>query len=435
VNDGDPWDLIRACFDAAIEATDPYESVQRAISLDGDALGVDDERVPLSGRLVVVAIGKAAERMAHGASAALGARIDSGYAITKDGHVSGVLDGRFQAFEARHPVPDERGVEATRIVLSALAALAQEDVVLALISGGGSALLEAPRDPVSLADVAEVTEMLLAAGAPIQDLNAVRVPLSAVKGGGLRLSSPAGRFITLIVSDVLGNDPQVIASGPTVRSELTSGGALRVLDRYDLRKRAPDAVIEILDRESAERVDGSRFERDLVRIVSDNESAIEAATDAAMAAGWKTEVIWQRMEGEAADLAREWVDVLDSFDTPIVLLGGGEATVTVRGDGVGGRNTEFALTAALELERRGMAGWTVASLATDGQDGLTDSAGSIVSAGDMALAREQGLDPEQALARNDSATLLDEVDRLVHTGPTGTNVNDLYFAVRSTKTR
>jgi glycerate-2-kinase len=422
--------LIGELFAAALAANDPEQVVADALSLHNGSLSVDRREVPLVGQLVVVAIGKAAEPMALGAVAALGNRIDAGYLVTKEGHSSSVLDRRFQVWEAGHPVPDRRGLEATRATLDGLAGLGERDVVLALISGGGSALFEAPREPVTLDDVARITEMLLRAGAPIQDLNAVRIPLSRVKGGGLRRATRAGRFVTLILSDVLGNDPAIIASGLTAPSTLTGAGALKVLRRYGLDADIPDRVRHVLT--AGDPIAWAEFDRDILTIVADNDRAVDAA--AARAAGLElpVEVVWRRREGEAADLGRAWVDMLRSRIGPRVLLGGGESTVTVRGEGRGGRNTEFAVAAAIALDQLGLDEWTVASLATDGQDANTGAAGAVVDRGSIARAEKLGLDPRRALERNDSATILDATGDLVVTGPTGTNVNDLYIAVALT---
>jgi glycerate-2-kinase len=308
------------------------------------------------------------------------------------------------------------------------------DVVIALISGGGSALMEAPRPPVTLEDIARTTDLLLRAGAPIQDLNRVRIPLSLVKGGGLRRAAGSATMVTLILSDVLGNDTRIIASGPTVRGEGSSKHALALLERYAVRDGVPDAVIEALEAPVDESQDRD-FPNDVVEIIADNETVLEALRGRAAADGFRAEIVARRAGGEAAELARAWVANCHRSDPDIdVFLGGGEATVTVHGDGVGGRNTEFALAAALELERRQLAGWTIASLATDGQDGPTNVAGAIADAGTCARARGAGVDPDAALANNDSLRVFEAAGGLVVSGPTGTNVNDLYVAVRSGRT-
>jgi hydroxypyruvate reductase len=422
---------VQAIFAAAVAAVEPAAAVRSWLTGDDGAIAVGEVVVPVPRGVHVVAVGKAATAMTHGALEALGELVVSGDVITKDGHVGDPLPPRLRVSEAGHPIPDERGVVATSEALAALRRLEPGVVVLALISGGGSALLEAPRQGLTLADLAATTQLLLRAGAPIDDLNAVRAPLSQVKAGGLRAAAPNATWITLILSDVLGNDPRVIASGPTVPGRDDPAVALETLDRYGLRARVPAAVLTSLQRS---RRPGAvpRASGDVLRVVGDNGVALEAAAHAAQELGLRPRIVWQAVEGEAADLGREWVEMLAaSLDDANVLLGGGEATVTVRGDGRGGRNTEFALAAALELERRGMGKWVAASLATDGQDALTGAAGAIADSGTCGRARAARVDPAAALARNDSLAVFQAAGGLVVTGPTGTNVNDLYLAVHA----
>jgi glycerate 2-kinase len=303
--------------------------------------------------------------------------------------------------------------------------------VLALISGGGSALLEAPRPGVSLADLAQTTDLLLRAGAPIDALNAVRSPLSRVKAGGLRAAAPRNAWATLILSDVLGNDPRIIASGPTVPGGGDPRLALEVIERFGVLWQVPLSVRAALDA-GFEEPGPLRTQEDILLVIADNGAAVGAAADKASALGLESMVIWHAVQGEAAELGREFAlavrDVPESID---VVLGGGEATVTVRGDGRGGRNTEFSLAAALELERLGLQDWVIASLGTDGQDAMTGLAGAIADAGTPQRVRDAGLDPIDALGRNDSLSVFDVSGGKVKTGPTGTNVNDVYIAVRA----
>lgn len=425
-------DRTSSWYRAALVAVEPAAAVRRHLDREGDALVVAGAQIRVSGRLVVVAVGKAAVAMAVGADEVLGDLVGSGLIVTKVGHAGEAGPRSWPVYEAAHPVPDERSVAAGRAVLSLVGDLAAGDVLLALISGGGSALLEAPRSPVSLEDLAAATDLLLRAGAPIHDLNALRTPLSLIKGGGLRRAAGAATVITLVLSDVLGNDPRVIASGPTVRVEADPTPALAVLDRYALANRVPRSIHDALASLAREdRHPSGSAAPDVVEVVGDNARAVAAVEAAARVDGYRPRVIWSDRRGEAADLADSWVDACVAAPPDIdVLLGGGEATVTVRGDGVGGRNTEFALAAALALEQRGESGWLVASLATDGQDGPTDVAGAVADATTPARARAAGIDPRAALVRNDSQRVFAAAGGLVRPGPTGTNVNDLYLAVR-----
>jgi hydroxypyruvate reductase len=371
--------------------------------------------------------------MTRGAFRALGDLIVSGDVITKEGHVDCELPERIRVSESGHPIPDGRGVRATTAALEALHSLPKDAVVLALISGGGSALLEAPVAGVELLDLATMTDLLLRAGAPIQALNAARAPLSRVKAGGLRRAAPEVDWITFILSDVLSNDPSVIASGPTIIKRADPARALAVLEDYGVAEAVPESIISALHRAAGEaslRVGG----RDIMSIIGDNASAVAAAAKHASDQGRAAEVAWTKAEGEAAELGRAWVAMAAGApETTHVLVGGGEATVTVRGTGRGGRNTEFALAAALELERRSMSDWVVASLATDGQDALTGAAGAIADAETCRRARERGIQPGEALRENDSLEVFLAAGGAVMIGPTGTNVNDIFFAFRASE--
>jgi glycerate 2-kinase len=438
--------LMLDCYHAGLRSVEPGTAVRRYLHRDGRSLVLDGprQRWPVEGRVSMAAVGKAAVEMAVAAEHTCGDLVHDGVVITKDGHGHGQPLQVCQLFEAGHPVPDVRGERATQEILHRALGLGRNDVLLALISGGGSALLEAPRPPVTLDDLRRTTDLLLRAGAPIQDLNAVRIPLSRVKGGGLRRAAAPAMTITLILSDVLGNDPRVIASGPTVDGEREDVAARRgrdVLTRLGLAEQVPSAVRQVLQRFEGGDAGwpGDDCEEDgappaappWTRIIGDNQTMVTAATRVASERGVAGRVIWSAKEGEASELGRAWVAVCrDAPQDVDLLLGGGEATVRVRGDGVGGRNTEFALAAALELARTGEEGWAVASLATDGQDGPTGVAGSIADGETVARARDAGIDPERALRENDSLRVFEAAGGLVQPGPTGTNVNDLYLAVR-----
>jgi glycerate 2-kinase len=428
---GTSEDVILKLFHAALKAADPASAVAKAIQCQGRELTVGGQRFEIEGKVVVVGVGKAAAAMASGLDLTCGCTIDGGLLLTKDGHGKGA-PSRFQVREASHPIPDERGVAATQELFELVQACGQADVVIALISGGGSALLEAPRSPLTLEDLATTTNLLLKAGASIHDLNAVRIPLSLVKGGGLRAAAPEARFITLLLSDVLGNDPRTIASGPTVPGEASAKEALAVLDRYGVANRVPESVIRVFQNmEPVGEHSTHEGDQDIQIVVADNEKAVEAARTSAESMGMKSAIVWRAKSGEAAELGRSWVRVcLAASDDVDVLIGGGEATVTVTGSGSGGRNTEFVLAACLELERLGIVEWVVSSLATDGQDGTTELAGAFGDQETCDRAMKAGINPEEALAANDSASVFERAGGAVETGPTGTNVNDIYLAVR-----
>jgi glycerate 2-kinase len=423
-------ELIRSWFASAVRAVDPERRVRELLQLEGDRIHIDKSEIPLDGKLYVASVGKAAAALARGAAEALPDVGIEGLVLTKDGHINGSLPEWFEVFEASHPIPDERGVRATRRLLERVRDLQRSDVMLALISGGGSALLEAPRPPLTLSDIARTTDLLLRAGAPIHDLNAVRIPLSEVKGGGLRRVCGADTVATLLLSDVLGNDPRTIASGPTVAPRASAAHALALLEKYHVDARVPAAVVDVLRDQREVRMDWP-YDNDYITVVADNNMTVDALANAGRSSGVGSCVAWRTREGEARELAREWVrSALSAKDDCDLLVGGGEATVTVVGEGRGGRNTEFALAAALALEESGARDWLIASLATDGDDADTGVAGAIASGDSCRRAREEGLVPEAMLADNDSYSFFAQVGGLVSTGPTGTNVNDLYVALR-----
>lgn len=416
--------LVESLLAAGLTAVDPRRTVAEILtsapSLVGDT------------RLIVIAIGKAATPMAAGARDVLGDRITSGIILTKDGHAANPPSG-FSVFEAAHPVPDQRGLDATRAIIEAVSGLDAGALVLALISGGGSALLELPRPPVTLGDLQVTTSLLLRAGAPIDHLNAVRGELSEVKGGGLRRLIGHARCTTLILSDVLGNDPQIIASGPTLNRVPDRAGALRILRRYNLVGSVPRPVVEALGEDAPrEKAANIGEDRDEFRILADNDFFIDAIDAEAKQRQLRTSIAWRRQEGEARDLGCSFAQhlIVASDDIDIV-IGGGEATVAVAGEGIGGRNTEFTLAAGLHLmNATGGDRWAVASIASDGQDGTVDAAGAMTSAETIREARRNGLDPNGALVRNDSGGYFDRTGELIRTGPTGTNVNDVSIGVR-----
>ena len=413
---------IIAALEAALIAADPERSTAnavRATSLPSSSEAID-----------IVGIGKAAVPMVRGAISALPGCTVRVFVLTKDDHGLGQTDPAWTVRYGAHPVLEQRNIDATNELLAWLAAGEVAPTALCLVSGGGSALLERPYDGISLRDFQSVTEFLLRAGADITELNTVRSCLSQVKGGGLRSFIRSPRCISLLLSDVLGNDPAVIASGPTVPTRHAPAEALAVLAQFGLIEKATQSVLDHLHQAHGSQSVGRS--EDQIAIIADNSSAVEAAWTALQKAGYNTAIGECEMTGEASEHAQAWVEMLTTLPTDIeAVVGGGELTVTVRGNGQGGRNTEFALAAAVALCERGLDDWTVASLATDGQDALTGVAGAIVSAATITTIRNLGGDPDKELATNNSFPYLEQVGATVHTGPTGTNVNDCYFAVRT----
>ncbi len=391
-------------------------------------------RLPDAGRVWVVGAGKGSAPMAAAVEQVLGDRIAGGLVCVKDGH--GLPLARIEVVEASHPVPDARGVEAGRRILEMVRGAGPDDVVVAVLSGGGSALLGLPAPGVALEDIQEVTRLLLAAGATIGELNAVRKHLSQVKGGRLGAAAHPARVVNLVLSDVIGDRLDVIASGPFSPDPTTFADAREVLVRRNVWDRVPGSVRRHIEAgcrgevEDTPKPGDPRLAGIVHAVVGSNRKSLEAAAAEARALGYRPLILTSRLEGEAREVGRALVTMAqeawergDPVAPPACLLAGGETTVTVRGEGKGGRNQEMALAMAMALE-----GWTgIAALSggTDGTDGPTDAAGGLVDATSARRARERGLDPAEFLERNDSYTLLRETGDLVVTGPTRTNVMDV----------
>lgn len=422
-------------FRTAVRAADPEVLVRGSLHLDGSVLAVGGRTyaLPRHARLFVIAIGKAAVPMAHGALAALGTRIDDGLLVTKRVTADAVAHvGSLQVVHGSHPVPDGTSEEAGRRLLALARGLEPQDLVLVLISGGGSALVEAPIDGITLSDIAATTDALLRAGADIGALNAVRRRLSRLKGGGLARAIAPARVINLIISDVLGSPLPAIASGPTVADDESAPDPTAVVTALGVSGRIPAPVRAAL---AAPRAAGAPMANVLDSLVlADASTAARAASLAAQHLGYTPAVLATDFSGEAREFARFWAALARQdrragapFPLPACLIGTGETTVTVRGRGIGGRNTEMATAAALAIE--GIEGIAIASLATDGDDGLSDAAGGVVVGSSLARARDAGVHGQAALDANDTARFLAAAGGLLVTGPTGTNVNDLYLAL------
>ncbi|HID61615.1 MAG TPA: glycerate kinase [Anaerolineae bacterium] len=432
------WDIMSA----ALAAVDPAQAIRQNVSLEGDSLRIGRRSYDLSSyeRIFVVGGGKAGSPMVVAIEEILGQRITAGLVNVKHGYLPPEAAGvrRVEIVEAGHPTPDEAGRRGAERMVEMLSSLTEKDLVLCLISGGGSALMTLPQPAISLADVQALTEALLRCGATINEINAVRKHVSRIKGGQLaRLIHPA-QVVSLILSDVVGNPLDVVASGPTVPDTTTFAQAYGVLEKYDLLDKVPTSIVEHLAAGVAGKIAETPKEGDAVfatvynLIVGSNEIAARAALNRAQELGFNTQLLSTYVEGEArevakvlAAVAKEMAKSGQPIPRPACLVVGGETTVTVTGEGKGGRNQEMALAAALALE-----GWEevmVVTLATDGTDGPTDAAGAVATGETIAWAKELGLDPEEYLANNDSYHFFEALEELIVTGPTNTNVNDLAF--------
>lgn len=429
---------VRRILADALQAVDPAQAVRRCVQRDGHRLLIGDRSYDLDAvhRLLVVGAGKAGAPMAQAIEDILGDRIGAGVIIVKEGYAAEV--DKLKIVEAGHPIPDARGVAGADEIIQVLAGTRRDDLVIALISGGGSALLVSPHEGISLDDLQDLTAALLASGADIYEINTLRKHLERLKGGQLaRLAGPAP-VATLILSDVVGDPLDMIASGPTVPDAATFQQAYDVLARYDLLPRVPETITQHLQRGVEGRVPENPrpgdplFEKVQNLIMGSNALAAQAAVEGAREEGFNALLLTTYLQGEArqagrllAAVARELVASGQPLARPACIVAGGETTVTLQGDGLGGRNQEMALGAVQDMA--GLDRAALVCLATDGGDGPTDAAGAVVTGETLARAREQGLDPQEHLSRNDAYHFFEPLGDLLMTGPTMTNVNDLAF--------
>ena len=407
-------DILERLFSDAVAAAQP-------------ALAVRANLPPRpAGRTIVIGAGKASAQMAKAFEEAWDGPLD-GLVVTRYGY--GAPCQRIEIAEAAHPVPDAAGYLAARRIMEKVSGLGHDDLVVALISGGGSALLPHPASGMTFEDEQTVNEVLLASGAPIGVMNVIRNELSAIKGGRLAaLASPA-RVATLVVSDVPGDDPALVASGPTVPLSSSRAEARHLVSLYGLN--LPQAAHAVLasDDNQAPRPGDPAFVNNTVRIIASAAMSLDAAADRARSFGLAAHILSDAVEGEARDVARVHAAIAREvrtrdrpFAKPTVILSGGETTVTLRGNGRGGRNAEFLLAFAIAIE--GLEGITALAADTDGIDGAGDNAGAVADGTTATRMRAAGIDPLAALGDNDAYNAFRAVDGLFITGPTGTNVND-----------
>ncbi len=407
-------DLLLRLFDAAVAAVSPAKCLPPHLP------------APPRGRTIIVGGGKAAAAMAKAVEEHWRGPL-SGLVVTRYGH--GVPCERIEVVEAAHPVPDAAGRKAASHILDAVKGLGPDDLVLCLISGGGSALLAAPAAGLTLEDKQGVNRALLKSGANITEMNCVRKHLSAIKGGRLAAAASPARVVTLAISDVPGDDPSVIASGPTVPDPTTFADALAVLAKYGIDE--PHAVIEHLraGKDETPKPGDPRFARNEVITLATAQDALRAAADVARTAGVAPVILGDSIEGEARDVAAVHAGIARQVarfgglaEPPCALLSGGETTVTVRGSGRGGRNAEFLLALAVALD--GHPGIAAIAADTDGIDGSEDNAGGLLAADSLARAAAKHVNAKHRLAANDGYGFFSALGDLVVTGPTRTNVND-----------
>jgi len=425
-----------AILNAALKAADPIEAVLRHLSVRNGILNAGSQRYKLAAfqKIYVVGAGKASASMAVAVERLLGKQITEGYVNVKYGHLARLR--RIHLNECGHPVPDENGVRGAQEVGHIAAKAGKNDLLLFLVSGGASALLPFPAQPITLAEKQEVTGLLLRSGANINEMNAVRKHISSLKGGQLAgLANPAS-VVSLILSDVIGDRLDVIGSGPTAPDSSTFQDAQAILEKYDLTDQVPDSVSERIK-------DGIRgiipeTPKQVTRtqniVVGSNQLALNAAAAEARRLGYRPMILSSSIEGETREVARMHAAIAREIVTfgrpskaPTCVISGGETTVAIKGEGKGGRNQEFALAAAIDIQD--LPGVCILSAGTDGTDGPTDAAGALCDNTTIARAASERLDPKAFLNRNDSYHFFKALGDLIQTGPTGTNVMDVRLMV------
>ncbi|AEH25218.1 glycerate kinase type-2 family protein [Pyrococcus yayanosii] len=430
-----PRDVALTLVREAIRAADPYLAVKRALRIEDGKIIVQGKVFGVRGRIYVLAFGKAACEMARAVEDVLGEGIASGIAVTKYGY--GRPLRRIKVIEAGHPIPDENSIRGAEEGLRLVERVGSKDILLVLISGGGSALFELPEDGITLEDIKKTNDLLLKSGARIHEINTVRKHISKVKGGKLA-KRVKGTLVALIISDVVGDDLEAIASGPTVKDPTTFEDAHRVLRLYGLWAKVPESVKAHIERGLRGEAEET-LKEDLPNVhnflIASNSIACEAVAAKARELGFNPYILTTTMEGEAKDAGlilgaivqrAYWEE--DPFRKPAVLIAGGETTVTITGDaGMGGPNQELALSIARKIA--GLKGVVVVAFDTDGTDGPTDAAGGIVDWETLKRLEAVGLRIEEVLAKHNAYRALKVVGALLFTGPTGTNVNSMVIAV------
>lgn len=429
--------LLQKLITAGLDASDPYHALLKHVALDRHSLSVGRRAYDLShiDRIIAVGAGKASARMAQALEAALGTMLEDGLVIVKTGHT--LATRRIAVLEAGHPIPDRAGLHATQRLLSLTQRLTPRDLLIVLLSGGASSLLPAPVAGVTLADKQRTTRLLLRSGATINEMNVVRKHLSLIKGGGLAASTRA-RIVTLLLSDVIGDDLGSIGSGPTAGDPSTFADAVGVLQRYRTWHAVPAAVRRYLQqgrkggRPETLKPGSRRLRCVQHHIIGNNRIMLEAVARAAQQGGLHTKFVSHPITGEARVAAKQLTHLAKAITEghgilkrPCCVVAGGETTVTVTGRGKGGRAQEFAASVAFEIA--GLPNTWVVALGTDGTDGPTDAAGAIVSGSTVARAKKLGIDLRSSLNRHNTYSALKALGCHIHTGPTGTNVNDLYL--------
>lgn len=435
-------EVVNTVIQAALEAVDPYKCTHRFMKLDKNHLFIGNEKYDIRqvDNIYITGIGKAVLPMALAVQDLLGDRLRAGLLIAKhaDRQIIDQLSPVIEIYTGSHPIPTQESIISAQKMADFTERMTEKDLVICLISGGGSALMTMPVKGITLEDMQEVTRALLFSGATIHEVNAVRKHLDQLKGGGLARKIWPARLTTLVLSDVIGDSLDAIASGPTVPDSSTFQDIIKVLERYQLKKSLPQQVLEHLEKGTSGEIpetvkpEDECMQTSHTYIIGSLSVAVEAACQQAHLSGLNAAILSTELTGEAREVGKmlaeelgQYVQASAKIKKPGVLIAGGETTVTVTGKGKGGRNQETALSAALHMG--GLPDCLFISLATDGEDGPTDAAGAVVDGTTIQKGQALQMDARDYLDRNDAYSYLEKVDALIKIGPTGTNVNDIVF--------
>ena len=433
-------EFITELIESVLASVDPELSVQKQCQRAGDQLIVAQHSYELKtyGAIHVIGFGKAVLSMALGLVSVLGDSVGDGFLITKhlDQTKQAQLPDSFTIMKGNHPVPGADTFASSAALLKFAANIQPEDLVIVLVSGGGSALCSAPVEAISSDDLQNITQILLGCGAEIQEMNAIRKHLDQIKGGGLAELLEPATVISLILSDVIGSPLDVIASGPTVPDSSTFNDVAEIFSRYDLWQRLPDSIGQLVENALAGQIpDTPKLGSDCFQhvsnyLIADNRLACQTAVEFARKAGLNAELMTTALNGEAREVGKVLASLMkhirkyhSPFKPPVCLVFGGETTVTLKGTGKGGRNQELALGALPEIA--GLDDVLLVTLATDGEDGPTDAAGAWVTGESLRKVKALDLSVDEAINNSDSYAFFSTLNQIVHTGPTGTNVNDV----------
>jgi len=432
--------VVNSIIESALSAADPYKAVCRALKVNEKSINICGKEYDRASnhRIFLIGMGKAVGPMAAGVVDKIGPLIHSGVIVGKQ-EIKGVnIPESIKVLYGSHPVPSKKSQDGAKAILRLLADTTKDDLLISLISGGGSALVTTPRSPITIVDMRELTRLLLESGANIQEINTIRKHLDGIKGGGIAEAAGNTPMETLILSDVIGDDVSMIASGPTCADASTFGEAYTIIQKYDLEEKIPEPIISVIEaglsgdiRETL-KPDAEILSNKQNHIVGSLEAAVRSVIEKAETLGLNTQVISTFLSGEAREVGRVSGTIIKTMirsDLPVkrpaLVLGGGETTVTIVGEGKGGRNQEIAFGAMKEIE--GLHDCAVVAFATDGEDGPTDAAGAYVTGSTLNTAKSLSLRPEDFGDQNNTYAFFDRTENLIKTGPTGTNVNDLLF--------